>query len=398
MRPRPRLAAALLVAAGCSATAVGTYVSPDAAHDAPTSDATDATALSDALILVDTGLPEDCATPFDDNGDGRANEGCPCAAGESRACFERPMSSLQEGCRMGTQSCGDDGLWGACMGSWLPDAQGRCLVTERFSDTTVTRTPVDVVWLVDTSGSMVAETAAVNANLNRFATSLAQSGLDYRVVMIAARGTGRLRVCVPPPLGGANCADGPRFRHVPQFIGSRNPLQILLSTYSQWRDFLRPGTHRVIVAVTDDDSNLSADAFDAMLRANAGWDEYVFNSIVGFESRADCPTLSRRGSVYLTLTERTGGQRARVCDPDWSGTFTSFAHTIASHVISWRLSHAPRLDTFEVWLTEPGAPERRLLTGWTYEPATRLLSLSPDMAPALGSWVRVVYRPAATSP
>lgn len=378
--------------------ATGSYVAYDDAAALDTSDAVDAAGVTDAIVTLDTGLPEDCATPFDDNGDGRANEGCPCAAGESRACFERAMASLREGCRMGRQSCGDDGAWGACVGSWLPDAQGRCLVTERFADTTVTRTPVDVVWLVDTSGSMVAETAAVNANLNRFATSLAQSGLDYRVVMIAARGTGRLRVCVPQPLGGAGCANGPRFLHIPQNIGSRNALQLTISTYPQWRDFLRPGTHRVIVAVTDDDSAMSADAFDAMLRANPGWDRYVFNSIVGYESRADCPTLSRRGSVYLTLTERTGGQRARVCDPEWSGTFTSFAQSIARHVTSWALSQAPRLDTLEVWLTEPGMSERRLFTGWTFDPATRRLTLSPDMIPAMGSFVRVTYRPAATSP
>lgn len=405
-------------ACACSATAAGSFAAPaDASLDAPdvidvpdvtdvidVPDVTDAPDVTDVIDVpgdeasVDTSVPEDCATPYDDNNDGRANEGCPCATGATQACFERPGAQLLGLCRAGQQRCGDDGTWAACVGSWLPDARGRCEVTERFSDTSIMRRPVDVVWFVDTSSSMTAETAAVNANLNRFAMRMAESGLDYRVVMIATRGTGVRQVCVPPPLGAAGCGDGPRFRHVPQPVGSRDGLSQVLATYPRWSDFLRPDTARVIVAVTDDDSALAADSFDTMLRANPGWSDYVFNSIVGYESRVDCPTLTRRGSVYLTLTERTMGQRARVCDPDWTATFTAFARTIASRVVTWTLAEAPRLDTLTVWLTEPGAPERRLLTGWTYDPATRALTLESEVIPTMGSFVRVQYRPAATSP
>ncbi len=378
---------------------------PDAANDLPDDATDDATVVDDARddvpsdeAAVDTGPPEDCATPFDDDGDGLANEGCPCDTGASRACFPRPMSQLAEGCRMGSQACGADGTWAACLDAWLPDAMGRCLVTERFSDTMVSRRPVDVVWFVDTSGSMAAETAAVNANLNRFAQRMAESGLDYRVVMIATRGQGTRQVCVPAPLGGPMCADGPRFRHVPQAIASTDGLRQVIATYPQWSSFLREGTVRVLVAVTDDDSSVSADAFDTMLRGLGGWDGYVFNSIVGYETRTDCPSMTRRGSVYLTLTDRTMGQRARVCDSDWSGIFVTFARTIASRVTSWVLSDTPRLDTLEVWLTVPGSPERRLLTGWTYDRATRRLTLEPDVIPVMGSSVRVVYRVASLSP
>jgi hypothetical protein len=400
MRRLRRLATCVLLASmtACSAMATGSFSDPDArdvddvsdVSDAP--DVSDVSDVSDVVDAVDTAVPEDCATPFDDNGDGRANEGCPCEAGATRSCFERPSSAFEGMCRMGSQRCGGDGTWAACEGSWLPDAAGRCEITERFSDTSVTRRPVDVVWFVDTSSSMVAETAAVNANVNRFSARMAESGLDYRVVMIAQRGTATRQVCVPPPLGGAACGDGPRFRHVNQYVASRDGLQQVLDTYPTWRGFLRPGTARVLVAVTDDDSTLSADAFDTQLRALGGWDGYVFNSIVGYESRVDCPTLTRRGSVYLTLTDRTMGQRARVCDPDWSGTFTAFARTIASRVTAWTLSSRPRLDTLQVWLAAPGEPERRLLSGWTYDPATARLTLEPEVIPTMGSFVRVVYR------
>jgi len=386
-----------LLLAGCSATVSGTSTDADFDVDATLDDTPDVADRAD--LGPDATPPENCATPFDDNGDGRANEDCPCPTpGAMQPCFERPEPIFQGLCRMGQQTCGTDGVWGTCVGSWLPDAAERCQLTELFSDTTVVRRAVDIIWFVDTSGSMDRETAAVNENLNRFASVMATSGLDYHVVMIARRGTGRLRVCVPPPLGGASCTDGPRFLHVDQPVSSSDGLRRILSSYTRWEGFLRPESARYFVAVTDDESNLSADEFDRMLRVQPGWDGYTFNSIVGYESRTDCPTLARRGSVYLTLTDRTGGSRARVCDTDWSRTFDAFARGIASRVSAWTLSQRPRPDTIQVWITEPSRTPRRLTTGWTYDPVTNRVTLDPDSIPMAGSFIRVFYRIPALSP
>jgi hypothetical protein len=150
--------------------------------------------------------------------------------------------------------------------------------------------------------------------------------------------------------------------------------------------------------VTDDESSLPADVFDARLRALGGFDSYVFHSIVGYETRADCPTMMARGTVYLTLTDRTRGQRAKVCASDWSSIFTAFARDIVSRVTSWVLSQRPRLDTLQVWITPPRGAERLLATGWSYDPVMNRVTLSPDAIPEAGSTVRVVYRTAATSP
>src|SRR5678815_3087001 len=46
---------------------------------------------------------------------------------------------------------------------------------------------VDIIIVVDTSGSMSEETAQVRANLNNFASSIGSSGLDYRVIVIAEK-------------------------------------------------------------------------------------------------------------------------------------------------------------------------------------------------------------------
>jgi hypothetical protein len=346
---------------------------------------------------------EDCNTPFDDNDDGQANEQCGCEPGTSQRCFERPADQFNGMCRMGTQQCvaaAEFATWGPCEHSWLPLAayQNACEITETFPEMSARRAPVDIIWFVDTSGSMDAEIRYVNTNLNRFGTELESAGLDYRVVMVASRGPGTYQVCVPPPLGSAGCADGPRLRHVDQVVASTDGLRLLLSTYPRWQDFLRSDSAKFFVAVTDDESALPADSFDAAVRGWPGFAGYTFNSIVGYENRADCPTLAVRGGQYLILTDRTMGERARVCATDWSAIFTSFARTIARRTNAWELATPAHPDSIQVWFRPPGGTRTQLTSGWTYDAATHRVTIAPTALPPEGSAVEVLYRPLASSP
>src|SRR5690606_10071772 len=56
----------------------------------------------------------------------------------------------------------------------------------------------NIVWAIDTSGSMDEEAALVQQNMNRFVQAIVMAGLeDYRVVVISKRDF----VSVPEPLG-----------------------------------------------------------------------------------------------------------------------------------------------------------------------------------------------------
>jgi hypothetical protein len=319
-------------------------------------------------------------------------------------CFERTEPQFRGMCRMGTQRCvgtGEFGTWGPCESSWLPLPMhgNQCEVTQPIMDMTATRAPVDILWFLDTSGSMVQETMFVNENLNRFATTMAGSGLDYRVVMIARRGTAILQVCVPAPLGGAGCTDGPRFRHIDQYVNSNDGLQQVVNTYPRWRDFFRPDSIKVFIAVTDDESRpMTADTFDRTVRPWPGFSSYIFNSIVGYESRTDCPSLAARGGQYLTLTMRTMGDRARVCDRDWSTIFTTFARGIARRANSWVLGEPARADTVQVWIVQPDGRRTQLTLGWSYDPAMNRVTVDSALLPAPPARVEILYRPRSASP
>ncbi len=124
--------------------------------------------------------------------------------------------------------------------------------------------PIDIIWAVDTSGSMNEEAALIETQLNDFVEFVEDSGLDVRVVMVAAD-----TVCVPSPLSGGGCpdADSERYRHVVSTVGSTNALQVLENTYSQYSSFLRPEAYKHIVVVSDDESSTTPNDFRSAMAA-----------------------------------------------------------------------------------------------------------------------------------
>lgn len=209
--------------------------------------------------------------------------------------------------------------------------------------------PVDIIWAVDTSGSMSEEIAQIKANINsQFADILAASGLDYQVIMVAAKGTGTFQVCVAPPLGGFNCgANQPLYRPINQTVGSTNSLSLLLSTYDNanlalnWRQYLRFDAVKVFVEVTDDNSSLAGTSFDTQLLAktplgmfgDATNRNYIFHSIIGVTAgnpAVKCPSAVNIGSQYQVLSNLTNGGMYPVCDADYSPIFNAIATGIAA--------------------------------------------------------------------
>ena len=208
---------------------------------------------------------------------------------------------------------------------WMPppatssDAGACVALAEEAVETTL---PVDIIWFVDTSGSMDEETATVQANLNLFAADIAASSLDYHVILVADRG----EICIPPPLGGPGCSDGPRFRHIDEEVGSNDGLARLLETYPQYQSFLRMDAAKSFVAVTDDDSAMPSWLFDAGITMYPEFQNgYTFHGIVAFGPLDDigCSTGAAIGYEYLSLAGTTGGVLSEICASNWGPIFSA---------------------------------------------------------------------------
>lgn len=195
--------------------------------------------------------------------------------------------------------------------------------------------PADIIWAVDQSGSMNQETAYVQNKINDFAKAIGATNIDYRVVMIASTSSGNA-ICVPAPLSNGSCGNGPRFRLVNQSVDSNDALNLIISQYPKYSDFLRPNATKHFVVVTDDNATdkpmNSAAAFTGALGGlqPAGmFSKWIFHSIYAFGSVpiVGCigafGTGAAFGKVYEDLVKQTAGAQGEICLGDWTAVFNA---------------------------------------------------------------------------
>jgi hypothetical protein len=245
-----------------------------------------------------------------------------------------------------SSSGGDSPMLGSSGGSSSGASGGNttCAATAAVTE----KAKVDIIFVIDDSGSMTAEMNQIRTNVNTFASKIGGIGLDYTVTFIVKKATSPTQtgnvICVPPPLAGANCADkAPTFHHVNQDVQSTDSLQLILSTYdNSWKNYVRLEATKVFIEVTDDDSDMTSAAFDNALLAKApagmfgtkAKRNYIFHSIVSkpfaaaVPSTAICNGAAGQSVHYQNLSVLTGGIIDEVCKTDYSAVLNNIAKGI----------------------------------------------------------------------
>ncbi len=212
-----------------------------------------------------------------------------------------------------------------------PEDTGACAAVSKKAEPSVA--PVDLVWVVDSSGSMDNEAKRVQDNLNNFSVAMAKVGIDYRVVMI----TSSSFVKVPPPLGTS-----PNYMLVERGVGSNEPLQAVLDEFPKYKSFLRPLAITHLIAVTDDESKLSAEAFYKAWAGNLGHgfkahaiaSEQVPISFTNPKGACNSGGFPPEGAAapgiqYYKLADATGGLKFSICTTDWTKLFATLTAAVA---------------------------------------------------------------------
>ena len=270
-----------------------------------------------------------------------------------------------------------------------------------------TKPKVDIIFVIDNSGSMNGEMAQVQANINNFAQKIGNSGLDYQVIFIVRKTGNGNKICVPEPLAKPGCADNPPlFRHVDQNVQSDDSLKLILSTYDDananlaWGQNLRADAFKVFVGVSDDgSSDLEAAAFDAQLIAKGAGQfgtaanrKYTYHAICGWTegttppSTQKCSTADANGVRYQDLALLTGGLIDSVCKTDYSGVLDNIGKGIVDRLaceLGYPTAQAADPTTVEVQFTPAGKAAQKLVQvtdaskcaaipdGWYYDDATK---------------------------
>lgn len=265
------------------------------------------------------------------------------AAGTTTSGFQPPVVSQP------SDQPGLAGSTGLIIDSGPPaDAKAGCAATS------VTAPPpsnprVDIIWVIDASGSMLDEQKKVGANMAQFAEKISKANLDVRIVMMTTSAAIPVicPIVSPDPLAGTALAGDPRYKFIESRVDSNNALDVATATFPMYSSFLRPDATTHFVIVSDDESRYKglpsaderANTFYADMKQLLGRD--FTQHTISSDGPAPCTDLNcmpdestgicvfvmlgcgaaAPGTTYYTLARNTKGLTASLCESDWSPIF-----------------------------------------------------------------------------
>ncbi len=198
--------------------------------------------------------------------------------------------------------------------------------------------PTDIIFAIDTSGTMMTEYASVQNNMNAFSSQIVGSGVDAHVVLIAAD-----VMCIDAPLGSGSCPDDSNpdggYLHINTEVDSNYSLDVIMNTQPEWSGFMRDNARKHIVVVSDDDTYNDPLAFDESFKAlGPEYEDYKFHAIVGLwdigeflmcaQNPVCCAQIVDSGDFYMTLVELTGGLLGDLCDQEFGPIFDEISTVV----------------------------------------------------------------------
>jgi hypothetical protein len=224
-----------------------------------------------------------------------------------------------------------------------PQGSGGVSQDSACAETTVQGTlevaPADIIFAVDTSGSMDTEAQWTQQQMPNLVNTITASGIDVHLILIASSD-----MCVPPPLGSGACGGAdtklPNYLHVVQGVGSNDALNKIISTFPQWQSMLRANSVKSFVVVSDDDATdgpyNSAGAFTTGVNGlnpaliQPGWKFHGIVASAGPVSSACLFLSAAEGKVYKALINQTGGVFGDLCQQNFGPVFNQLATSVVN--------------------------------------------------------------------
>ncbi|MBN2801111.1 MAG: hypothetical protein JXX28_18375 [Deltaproteobacteria bacterium] len=291
---------------------------------------------------------------------------------------------------LGLVACNEYGIEGDpnVFGTPNPPDLSTPVKTDRIVQVTVPA--VDVLWVVDNSGSMSEEQGALTTNFGSFIRYFVGSGLDWHLGVVStdmnsasqsgqliyANGVRYLDPTSPNPestfaamanLGTSGSADE-------QGLGAVWTALVTLRNSSANQGFYRDDAFLAVIAVSDEDDHtpvsiVSQGELTQWMNTHKPADNMTsFSSIVG--GPGGCSSGwgdAEYGRRYYEVTQNVGGIFWSICDPDWSTVLEQLAMQAAGLKREFFLSEVPVEDTLHVWVEDDaGATDYDVGLDWDY--------------------------------
>jgi hypothetical protein len=232
-------------------------------------------------------------------------------------------------------------------------------IEETFQLDGEVRSPLDLVWVIDNSGSMTDNIAQVRQNFDAFMNSLA-SRIDVKIILIS-KAQGSLGLQLP----AAAVAQGGV--QVDYSVGSNDPallaaamsctvtgsgssyqfcgVPVTVDSYSgsaaravsgRIMQAFRPGAARGYVFVTDDESEdmTGPDFIKAVTASAKGVTPKIFSFRGITEQTGSQCDISAVGVQYGVMEQASQGSAFDICVNNWSPSFANLAETIKTQAKS----------------------------------------------------------------
>jgi hypothetical protein len=335
----------------------------------------------------------------------------------------------------------DDGDDAAALRFTLPDGAeytaglvGRGVAkgeqTDRFFQESDAK--VDVLFVVDNSGSMMEEQQSLGQNFAAFLSAANQASVDYRIGVTTTGldpSPGGWSECPGGAQGGENGRLFPVDGSQPRIItpSTPNAAGVFASNtrvgVCHWNEqgldaahralsdpllyqqddprtaaasdgnggFLREEAKLAIIFLSDEEdfSSQPVSFYETYFLALKGNDraKLSINAIVGPSDLSTCPTASSSGNRYIQLALATGGTVESICTPNWAASLQKLSESAFGLNRKFPLSEEPADPTLIV-VDVNGV---RVTTGWRYDAGTNAVLFDREAAPQAGAMVEVTY-------
>jgi hypothetical protein len=290
--------------------------------------------------------------------------------------------------------------------------------SSNFGQSVTYNTEVDVLWVVDTSGSMGKRQAEVAKQVPLFIEGLNATGLDYNIgvttmdmsgsgtkgKLIAQSGTPLVLKKTTPNLN--NILAG---RLMAGESGSpvERGREAMLSALSQSdtgkfnAGFLREKSLLNVIFVTDeeDESDNSIDyvaTLDSIKPLLPLGDRSWVAHFIGVSTDPSCKTaewgFSSPGIRYMALANASGGAKESICDADFRRALTNVKSRVLEMLTEFPLDRAPVIASIKVLVDGVEIPQNEV-NGWSYRASVNAIRFHGTAIPRAGSRIKVTFDP-----
>lgn len=290
----------------------------------------------------------------------------------------------------------------------------------------VANNKVDLLFVIDNSGTMMPRQTKLAASLSAFANVFVSKGFDYHIAVVTT-----------DPLADNGAFQGsPKVitNTTPSFLttfsnnvkvgdsgsGDERPLDAMITSLSDPAllstngGFLRADAHLAIIAISDEDQDdvmisgtpntvnevisfldgIKPQKFDVLSRTYKK--NYTVSAVV-VEDVADseCVSLGAgydKGAKLMALANLTSGSVASICKTDFSPGLSQISQRIAEAITEIPLGTVPNVSTIRVSFNGVAVPKGSV-DGWTYQATGNKIIFHGDAIPTDNTNIALDYIP-----